>query len=201
MRVVIFFELVGWIKPPKGIDASDEKRNMLRGEVENAMKRVLAFFYNRKESNKKLCEQSTENIKTSNSKNGMLHFSLEMWKTSEVHAECDKDLADAFHLLKPVAAMYLGMQAGGAPSECVFSRGTDIVTKKRNALGADTVEMTVISRGMLERRDYEVDDLFRFVLERNKEENGENPVQNSAVGRGKRSRQMSLAAFGITKLH
>jgi hypothetical protein len=43
------------------------------------------------------------------------------------------------------ARIFLSMPAGGAPSECTFSATTDMVTKKRNRLGDDTLEqMTVV---------------------------------------------------------
>jgi hypothetical protein len=40
-----------------------------------------------------------------------------------------------------MASDYLAIPATSAPSECVFSIGSDVVTKKRNKLTGDSVQV------------------------------------------------------------
>jgi hypothetical protein len=57
-----------------------------------------------------------------------------------------QDEADVFKHFFRAARIFLSMPAGGAPSESVFSATTDMVTKKRNCLGDDTLEQMTIVR-------------------------------------------------------
>jgi hypothetical protein len=52
------------------------------------------------------------------------------------------------------ARIFLSMPAGGAPSECVFSSTTDMVTKKRNCLGDDSMEQMTIVRHFVRSLHY-----------------------------------------------
>ena len=51
--------------------------------------------------------------------------------------------------------IFLSMPAGSSPSECVFSSTTDMVTKKRNSLGDDTLEQMTIVRHFLRSDRYQ----------------------------------------------
>lgn len=82
--------------------------------------------------------------------------------------------------------MYLGVVSGGSPSECVFSGASLTVTKLRNSLGESTVEMSTVSKNMVERKDYEEKQLMRYV-EKNfddydDENDDENLGESTAVG-------------------
>ena len=46
-----------------------------------------------------------------------------------------------YPIISRIAADYLAIPATSAPSECVFSIGSDVVTKKRNKLTRDLVQM------------------------------------------------------------
>jgi len=46
-----------------------------------------------------------------------------------------------FPIISKIAGDYLAIPATSAPSECVFSIGSDVVTKKRNRLTGDSVRM------------------------------------------------------------
>ena len=48
-----------------------------------------------------------------------------------------------FPIISKIARDYLAIPTTLAPSECVFSTGGDIVTKKRNKLTGDSVQMIV----------------------------------------------------------
>jgi hypothetical protein len=48
-----------------------------------------------------------------------------------------------FSIVSKIARDYLSILATSAPSECVFSVGGDIVTKKRNRLTGDSIRMIV----------------------------------------------------------
>jgi hypothetical protein len=62
------------------------------------------------------------------------------------------------------ARVFLSMPAGGSPSECVFSSTTDMVTKKRNRLGDDTLEKMTVVRHFLKSRFYNFDDLANEMI-------------------------------------
>jgi hypothetical protein len=46
-----------------------------------------------------------------------------------------------FPIISKIAGDFLAIPATSAPSKCVFSVGSDIVTKKRNRLTGDSVQM------------------------------------------------------------
>jgi hypothetical protein len=48
-----------------------------------------------------------------------------------------------YPIVARIAKDYLSILATSAPSECVFSQGGDIVTKKRNKLTSDSIRMIV----------------------------------------------------------
>ena len=54
------------------------------------------------------------------------------------------------------ARMFLAMPAGGAPSEATFSSTTETVTKKRNQLGDDTLEMMTVVRNFLRSPEFDL---------------------------------------------
>ena len=49
-------------------------------------------------------------------------------------------------VLSQMAQDFLAIPATSAPSESMFSQASDIITKKRNRLGADTVNMLMCLR-------------------------------------------------------
>jgi hypothetical protein len=61
------------------------------------------------------------------------------------------------------ARIFLSMPAGGAPSECTFSATTDMVTKKRNRLGDDTLEQMTIVRHYVRSGAYNFNALSKKV--------------------------------------
>ena len=69
--------------------------------------------------------------------------------------------ADVFKPFFRSARVFLSMPAGGAPPESVFSATTDMVTKKRNCLGDDTLEQMTIVRHYLRSPQYKFDDLAK----------------------------------------
>jgi hypothetical protein len=46
-----------------------------------------------------------------------------------------------FPIISKIAADFLAIPATSAPSKCVFSVGSDIITKKRNRLTGESVRM------------------------------------------------------------
>jgi hypothetical protein len=48
-----------------------------------------------------------------------------------------------FPIISKIAGDFLAIPATSAPSECVFSIGSDVVTKKRNRLTGDSVRMII----------------------------------------------------------
>ncbi len=71
------------------------------------------------------------------------------------------DEADVFKHFFRAARIFLSMPAGGAPSESVFSATTDMVTKKRNCLGDDTLEQMTIVRHFVRSPRYKFDILAK----------------------------------------
>jgi hypothetical protein len=67
------------------------------------------------------------------------------------------------------ARLFLSMPAGGAPSECVFSSTTDMVTKKRNSLGDATLEQMTSIRNFVRSRTYKFDNVADRMVRRAKE--------------------------------
>lgn len=59
------------------------------------------------------------------------------------------------------ARIFLSMPAGSAPSECAFSSTTDMVTKKRNCLGDDTLEQMTVVRHFVHSPRYKFDVLAK----------------------------------------
>jgi hypothetical protein len=57
-----------------------------------------------------------------------------------------------------IARDYLAIPATSAPSECVFSQGDDIITKKRNRLTGDSIRMIVCLKSWGVFADEEVED-------------------------------------------
>ncbi|EGP90577.1 uncharacterized protein MYCGRDRAFT_19700, partial [Zymoseptoria tritici IPO323] len=51
---------------------------------------------------------------------------------------------DRFPILFLIARDYLGLPPGSAASETEFSKGADIVTKKRNRLLPGTIKQTIL---------------------------------------------------------
>jgi hypothetical protein len=68
---------------------------------------------------------------------------LSWWR--DLKSKSTDDAAVFNHFFR-AARIFLSMPAGGAPSESVFSSTMDMVTKKRNALGDDTLEQMTIVR-------------------------------------------------------
>jgi hAT family C-terminal dimerisation region len=60
-----------------------------------------------------------------------------------------------FPTIARIARDHLAIPATSAPSECVFSSGSDIVTKKRNRLGGDSIRRLLCLRdwGVLEKAE------------------------------------------------
>ena len=56
---------------------------------------------------------------------------LDYWRTH----------SGVYPILSQMARDYLSIPASSVPSEQIFSRGGDVVTKKRNRLNADTIGM------------------------------------------------------------
>lgn len=63
-----------------------------------------------------------------------------------------------FPIISKIARDYLAIPATSAPSECVFSVGGDIVTKKRNRLVGDSVRMIVCLKNWGVIQDEDIDD-------------------------------------------
>jgi hypothetical protein len=69
---------------------------------------------------------------------------------SQEQLPCDLDIYQCwkakqfdYPIVACIAKDYLPIPATSAPSECVFSQGGDIVTKKRNRLTRDSIRMIV----------------------------------------------------------
>ena len=64
-----------------------------------------------------------------------------------------------FHIISKIAKDYLTILATSALSECVFSSSSDIVTKKRNRLIGDLVQMIVCLKdwGIITNKDIKDD--------------------------------------------
>jgi len=71
------------------------------------------------------------------------------------------DEADVFKHFFRAARIFLSMPAGSSPSECAFSATTDMVTKKRNCLGDDTLEQMLIVRHFVRSPRYKFDVLAK----------------------------------------
>jgi len=54
---------------------------------------------------------------------------LEFWRLNK----------DKYPILAYLACRYLAILATSAPSESIFSQGSDLITKKRNRLGKDSI--------------------------------------------------------------
>jgi hypothetical protein len=76
---------------------------------------------------------------------------LSWWR--DLKSKSTDDAAVFNHFFR-VARIFLSMPAGGTPSESVFSSTTDMVTKKRNALGDDTLEQMTIVRHFVRSPQY-----------------------------------------------
>ena len=63
-----------------------------------------------------------------------------------------------FLIVSRIAADYLAIPATSAPSECVFSIRSDVVTKKRNKLTGDSVRMIMCLKDLGIVIDEEIDD-------------------------------------------
>ena len=82
---------------------------------------------------------------------------LAWWR--ELKSKHDEAVVFTHYFL--AARVFLSMPAGGAPSESVFSGTTDMVTKKRNCLGDDTLEQMTIVRHFVRSPRYKFDVLAK----------------------------------------
>lgn len=82
---------------------------------------------------------------------------LKWWR--ELKAKPDEAMVYSHYFLS--ARIFLSMPAGSSPSECVFSSTTDMVTKKRNCLGDDTLEQMTIVRHYVRSPWYKFDVLAK----------------------------------------
>ena len=79
------------------------------------------------------------------------------------------------------ARIFLSMPAGGAPSECVFSSTTDMVTKKRNCLGDDSLEQMTIVRHFVRSPRYNFSAVAKKMEENAAKQKREEGVQARAA--------------------